>query len=241
MAKYLDSTGLTHLWAKIKSYVAGRVPSKTSELTNDSGFITASDVPEGAAATTTTPLMDGTAAVGTETAFARGDHRHPTDTSRQAVISDLATIRSGASAGATAYQKPSTGIPESDLAQAVKDKLTAASNAIPSSEKGVPGGVVDLDENGLIDSVYLPSFVDDVVEAWARSGATPLSENWLTATQGTEIPIEPTSGKIYVLMADSGEYTANSQFRWGGTTYVKLNDGGVSAITNAEIDSITSN
>ena len=34
------------------------------------------------AATTTTPKMDGTAAVGTETAYAKGDHVHPTDTSR---------------------------------------------------------------------------------------------------------------------------------------------------------------
>ena len=39
-------------------------------------------------------------------------------------------------------------------------------------------------------------------------------------------------------MADSTNYTANSQFRFGGTTYVKLSDGGVSAITTAEIDTI---
>ena len=58
------------------------VPTKTSELSNDSGFITSADVPEGASASNTEPLMDGTAAVGTSTAFARGDHRHPTDTSR---------------------------------------------------------------------------------------------------------------------------------------------------------------
>ena len=58
------------------------IPSATSQLTNDSGFITSSDVPEGAAASTTTPLMDGTAAVGTETTFARGDHVHPSDTTK---------------------------------------------------------------------------------------------------------------------------------------------------------------
>lgn len=58
------------------------VPTKTSDITNDSGFITAADVPEGAAATTTTPAMDGTAAVGVETTFARGDHVHPKDTSK---------------------------------------------------------------------------------------------------------------------------------------------------------------
>lgn len=33
-------------------------------------------------AATSVPLMDGTAAVGTSAAYARGDHRHPTDTSR---------------------------------------------------------------------------------------------------------------------------------------------------------------
>ena len=58
------------------------VPTKTSDLTNDSNFITAEDVPEGSAASTTTPFMDGTASVGSETTFARGDHRHPSDTSK---------------------------------------------------------------------------------------------------------------------------------------------------------------
>lgn len=33
-------------------------------------------------ASNTTPLMDGTASVGSENAYARGDHRHPTDTTR---------------------------------------------------------------------------------------------------------------------------------------------------------------
>lgn len=37
-------------------------------------------------ASSTTPKMDGTAAVGSESAFARGDHVHPTDTSRQATL-----------------------------------------------------------------------------------------------------------------------------------------------------------
>lgn len=58
------------------------VPTKTSDITNDSGFITVADVPEGAAASTTSPKMNGTAAVGTENAFARGDHVHPSDTTK---------------------------------------------------------------------------------------------------------------------------------------------------------------
>lgn len=40
---------------------------------------TTANIPQ---ATTTTPKMDGTAAVGTETKWAKGDHVHPTDTSR---------------------------------------------------------------------------------------------------------------------------------------------------------------
>lgn len=40
---------------------------------------TAGDIP---AASTASPLMDGTASAGSSAAYARGDHRHPTDTSR---------------------------------------------------------------------------------------------------------------------------------------------------------------
>lgn len=42
---------------------------------------------------------------------------------KQDVISDLATIRSGAAAGATAYQLPNTGMPSTDMSQAVQDQL----------------------------------------------------------------------------------------------------------------------
>ena len=49
------------------------IPSKTSDLTNDSGFITSADIP---AAATETPENLGTAAVGTSTKYAREDHVH---------------------------------------------------------------------------------------------------------------------------------------------------------------------
>ena len=67
------------------------VPTKTSDITNDNGYITAADIPEGSTPSTTIPLMDGTAAVGTQNAFARGDHIHPTDTSR-AAASDVTNL-----------------------------------------------------------------------------------------------------------------------------------------------------
>lgn len=87
-----------------------------------------------------------------------------------------------------------------------------------------------------IDESILPSYVDDVVEVYPV-GATELAADWFALTAGGA-PITPEAGKIYVLMADSTNYSANSQFRYGGSTYVKLSDGGVSAITTAEIDTI---
>ena len=99
-------------------------------------------------------------------------------------------------------------------------------------------GACPLNASSKIDAQYLPSYVDDIIEAYARSGQTALSSTWLATGSASGTVITPETGKIYVLMADSGDYSANSQFRWSGTAYVKLNDGGVSAITNSEIDTI---
>ena len=113
MAKFLDDNGLLYLWSKIKAIV----PTKTSQITNDSGYITSSDIPEGAAASTTTPKMNGTAAVGTEMAFARGDHVHPSDTTKVDKVSgkglstndftnELLTKLTNIEAGANKYSHP---------------------------------------------------------------------------------------------------------------------------------------
>ena len=67
---------------------------------------------------------------------------------KQDVINDLAAIRSGAAAGATAYQKPQYGIPESDLDYSVTEKLRkkVQFNSLPSSDMT---SVDDLDDIGL--------------------------------------------------------------------------------------------
>ena len=101
------------------------------------------------------------------------------------------------------------------------------------------GKVDKLVFNGnVLDSSVLPSFVDDVIEVYPV-GATELASDWL-AMEPNGTAITPESGKIYVLMVGSTNYEANSQFRFGGTTYIKLSDGGVSSITTAEIDTIIS-
>lgn len=101
------------------------VPTKTSDITNDSGFITTSDIPEGAAASTTTPIMDGTATVGTELAFARGDHVHPKDTTKADLASPTFTgtpTAPTAAAGTNTTQVATTAF----VATAVSTKANSA-------------------------------------------------------------------------------------------------------------------
>ena len=125
------------------------VPTKTSDITNDSGFITTADISEGSAASTTVPLMDGTAAVGTELAFARGDHRHPSDSSK----ADVATTLSGY--GITdAYTKSEvTGLGYQTAAQ-----VTAAINDAIAGITGITYEVVaELPATGSAGVIYLVS------------------------------------------------------------------------------------
>lgn len=68
---------------------------------------------------------------------------------KQDTISDLSTIRSGASAGATAYQKPSDGIPKTDLASSVQTSLEKADSALQSHQPAVK---YDTASQGLTDT-----------------------------------------------------------------------------------------
>ena len=253
------------------------VASLTADTTNDkvtidvdkdlskydngtSGFITSADIPEGAAASNTTPKMDGTAAKGSETAFARGDHVHPSDTSKVTANSAITgatkckitydskgLVTSGADLSASdipsitlsKISDITASATELNYCDGVTSNIqTQLNNKVATSAVGAASGICPLNASSKIDSTYLPSYVDDVIEAYARSGQTALTQNWLATGSASGTVITPESGKVYILMADSGNYAANSQFRWGGTAYVQLYDGGVSAITTSEIDAI---
>lgn len=90
---FLDQAGLGYLWTKIADAIAtsaqttaAKIPTKVSAFENDSKYITIDQVPEGAAASTTVPKVnEGSGDIGSETTFARGDHVHPTDTTRLAL------------------------------------------------------------------------------------------------------------------------------------------------------------
>lgn len=74
---YMNNDGLLYFWTKLKTIFVRKVNGTAPDA---NGNVTVA-VPS---ASSTTPKMDGTAAVGSENAFARGDHVHPTDTTRAA-------------------------------------------------------------------------------------------------------------------------------------------------------------
>lgn len=78
-------TGASYRWDGNKWTAAGGTGGVTSFNTR-TGAVTLSntDVTTVLPASSTTPVMDGSAAVGTGTTWARADHVHPTDTSRYA-------------------------------------------------------------------------------------------------------------------------------------------------------------
>lgn len=96
---YLDYDGLALYDEKIKQVIGGKVDKDGAKVLSTNDYTTAeknklAGIAAGATAntaTTTTPKMDGTAAVGSETSYAKGDHVHPTDTSRAPLASPTFT------------------------------------------------------------------------------------------------------------------------------------------------------
>lgn len=103
-------------------------------------------------------------------------------------------------------------------------------------EMGVAQGVATLDENGLVPSSQLPSFVDDVIDCYAtytKADDGTLSNIVLYEDAEHQTLIVGESGKIYVDVTDAtvfvnplnsevlSEATTKSayQFRWTGTQF----------------------
>lgn len=116
------------------------------------------------------------------------------------------------------------GILDAYQGKVLNDKFN---NYIPNTKIGAANGVASLDGEGKVPTAQLPSYVDDVIEAYIRSGATALSAQWLSLTDGGAA-LTPEKGKIYLIMT-SGSYQ-NKQYRWSGTTYVLCNPSDVNSV-----------
>lgn len=87
-------------------------------------------------------------------------------------------------------------------------------SAVHSTDKGVANGVAPLNASRLIDSIYLPSYVDDVIEGYYYN-----NKFWKESAHTTEISGE--AGKIYIDLtvnpADTYRYTGSAFVKIGGS------------------------
>ena len=218
------------------------VPTKVSDLTNDSGFITASDVPEGAAASSTTPKMNGTAAVGTETAFARGDHVHPTDTSRAPLASPTFTgtpAAPTATAGTNTTQIATTAF----VSTAISNKAPLASptfTGTPAAPTATAGtNTTQIATTAFVTTAVANAQVGAAMFQGTVDANTTISNSsykkgwyWIVHTAGTYVGQTCEVGDMIFAIANKSSNYSASDFS------VIQNNMDVRAITNAEIDTI---
>lgn len=173
---------------------------------------------------------------------------HQDISGKQDVITDLATIRSGAAAGSTAYQKPSDGINISDLALSVQNALTAANTAVQYQDANYQNdinGKVDktttvnnhaLSSNVTItkSDVGLGNVTNDAQvkrsEMGTANGVATLDSNGLVPS--SQLPsyvddvLEYTSKSKFPSTGQAGKIyvdtTTNLTYRWSGTAYTEI-------------------
>lgn len=128
---------------------------------------------------------------------------------KQDAIVDLADIRSGAEKGATAYQKPSGGIPKSDLASAVQTSLGKADTALQSFTES-----------------------DPTVPAWAKASSKP---TYTAAEVGALPDSTAIPSKTSELTNDSG-FVTGSKIYYGTCTTAAATDPKVCTVEEFPLD-----
>ena len=207
------------------------VPTKTSDITNDSGFITSADVPEGSAATTTTPKMDGTAAVGSETAFARGDHIHPSDTSR---VPTTRKVAGHALSADVTLVKGDVGLGNVDnTADADKPVSTAQQTALDGKVDKVTGKGLSTNDYTTAEKSKLAAFGDASTYALKSDITNMYKYKGSVATVALLPSTGQTAGDVYNVEANGMNYA------WDGTAWDALGEiFTITSISNGDIDTI---
>lgn len=242
MAHYLDENGVTYFWSKIKTL-----------------FALKTEIPS---ASSTTPAMDGTASSGTETAWAKGDHVHPTDTSRAPLASPAFT---GTPTAPTPLQSDdSTRIATTEF---VNDKIEGIDGATYTITQSQQDGhtFTMAGSNGYSQTITIPD--NDTTYNPATTSANGLmsstdktkldgfsdASNYALKTDITGIykykgsvateSLLPSSGQsagdVYDIQAASSYGAAGMNVAWTGSAWDALGEMfTITSITNAELDVI---
>jgi len=119
------------------------------------------------------------------------------------------TIRSDSSLPAKYFADYSVNFTNRSLVdKQYVDSQVSGSGFIPLTQKGAINGVVPLNSSSTIDAIYLPSYVDDVLE-FNNLGAFPITGE---------------TGKIYVAR------DTNKTYRWSGSAYIEISPSDVNSV-----------
>lgn len=179
---FLDQAGLSYLWTKIADAISTsasatekKIPTKVSQLENDKKYITIAEVPDGVAASTTVPKVDsGSGSVGTEDAFARGDHVHPTDTTRLATNGDASSVTvtfTAPNKRETIVSGESFNTIAGKILKYMNDFGTCAFKSMILKEDLAPSVKTSLEKADTALQFYNES--DPTVPAWAKTPTKP--------------------------------------------------------------------
>lgn len=206
-------TGATH--TKITYDAKGLVTAGADLSASDIPNLTLSKITDVTATASELNVLDGITATTTELNYVDG-----VTSSIQTQLNNKVTANASITGGtATKVTYDSKGLVTGGTTLSASDIPDISATYVTVASKGVANGVASLDGDGKVPSSQLPSYVDDVIEAYIVSGATALSAGWLSKTSGGSA-LTPETGIIYVVMT-AGEYQ-NKTYRWGGTTYVEI-------------------
>lgn len=193
---------------------------------------------------TTKPVVDGTAAVGTATTVARSDHKHPTDTTR-AAASDLTALQTlvGTTAVATQINTAISGITPDDIG-AAESSHTHSSYANQNTFSNVKVGSTTIAADTTTDTLTLeagsnitltPDATNDKVTIAATD--TNTTYTFATGASNGQIKVTPSSGSavnVSVKGLGSAAYTASTAYDAAGAATTALNS--AKSYTDDEIE-----
>ena len=191
------------------------IPSKTSDLTNDSDFITSSSIPSASSAV---PLSDTTNGdVGSGTAWARSDHTHP-KSSLYAEASHTHSQYLTSHQDITGKEDKSNKV--TSLSSSSTDTEYPSAKAVYDSLPSVPNA------SSVIPSADTTSGSAGTGTAWARSDHThPKSSLYAEATHTHEEYIQNQEcyfdGNDFVIISDEPTITKTLTIQWGDNNDAK--------------------